>query len=73
MRKFLAACYRVLKSPWTLLIFALSVLGISLLGCYNLGVDFRIESWSTGVIFGLGLECFGDAVAQLLPPPEKDK
>jgi len=73
MKKFLSACYRILKSPWTLLIFALCVMGISLLRCYNLGADFRIESWAAGVIFGLGLECFGDAFGQLLPPPEKDK
>ena len=73
MRKFFTFCYRVLKSPWSLLIFALCIMGASVLGCHNLGSDFRIESWITGVIFGLGLECFGDAFSQLLPPPHKDK
>ena len=73
MKKFFSACYRVLKSPWALLIFSLGVIGIGLFAIGDLGSRFQVDSWAAGIIFGLGLECFGDAFGQLLPSPEKDK
>ena len=71
MKKFLVACGRVLKSPWTLLVLAVCYMVLDVLYCMDLGSEFRIESWFFGVIFGLGIECFGDAFAQLLPPPKE--
>lgn len=73
MKKFLSACHRVLKSPWTLLIFSLGVIAIAIFAIGDLGSRFQVDSWAAGIILGLGLECFGDAFCQLLPTPEKDK
>lgn len=72
MRKFISVCYRVLKSPWALLIFSLGVLAIGIFAIGDLGSRFQVDSWAAGIILGLGFECFGDAVGQLLSTTEKE-
>lgn len=62
MRKFLIACGRVLRSPWVLLGFSIGILGFALYGIQDLGSRFQIDSWLAGIIFGLGFECFVDAI-----------
>ena len=73
MKKFVSACYRALKSPWTFLILSLVVIVIGLFDIGKLGSSFHVDSGAAGFILGMGFELLFCAFDLLPPTPEKDK
>jgi len=65
MRKFLAACYRVFKTPWPLFVYGVLLMVCSVLVFVTSELD-SFCVFAVGCAFGIGFDCELDAIIQLI-------